>query len=537
MSTPKKKSRAERARDVALYRYSLIRSLADPQLSATERGRLVRQLADQVHLGPCGEPVTVSRASLDRWIRAWRAGGFDALIPAERQVAPRTDAEALELAVRLKREHPARTAAHIARIVEAERGWAPSPRTLQRHFARLELDTRPDGNPPRVFGRFEAAEPDEMWISDGLHGPILDGNRAVLFALLDDHSRYVVGHRWGHGEDTLGMQAALHDAVKTHGCPRKLYCDNGAAYVSDQLAWSTAVLDIKLVHSRPGRPQGRGKIERWNRTVREQFLVEIDTAGGVRVTGRLEPAVHRVVSSALPPRPTFRDRRHPRPALPRRRPHPAAAGPGALRRAFLWREQRKVTAFATVSLHGNRYQVDAALVGRTVDLLFTPFDLTVIDVEYQGRAMGRAVGHTIGRHVHPAVKPAAWPPPRPPASTTCGCSRPPTKPRWARRSTTTPSPTTTTTITPPQPRARKTSQPPPPPRPPAPKPAEQRTTTMLDKIQSYFGFTAMPYGRALAPGMLFHSADHAQAVARIGYGIATRGITVITGEVEPGSHY
>jgi type II secretory pathway predicted ATPase ExeA len=58
---------------------------------------------------------------------------------------------------------------------------------------------------------------------------------------------------------------------------------------------------------------------------------------------------------------------------------------------------------------------------------------------------------------------------------------------------------------------------------------------MLDKIQSY-GFTTMPFGRALAPGMLFPSGDHAQAAARIGYGIATRGITVITGEVDPGSH-
>jgi len=57
---------------------------------------------------------------------------------------------------------------------------------------------------------------------------------------------------------------------------------------------------------------------------------------------------------------------------------------------------------------------------------------------------------------------------------------------------------------------------------------------MLDKIQSYFGFTTMPFGRALAPGMLFRSGDHAQAAARIGYGIATRGITVITGEVGVG---
>ena len=64
----------------------------------------------------------------------------------------------------------------------------------------------------------------------------------------------------------------------------------------------------------------------------------------------------------------------------------------------------------------------------------------------------------------------------------------------------------------------------------------KKTPNMLDKIQSYFGFTTMPFGRALAPGMLFSSGDHAQAAARIGYGIATRGITVITGEVDPGSH-
>ena len=49
---------------------------------------------------------------------------------------------------------------------------------------------------------------------------------------------------------------------------------------------------------------------------------------------------------------------------------------------------------------------------------------------------------------------------------------------------------------------------------------------MLDKIQSFYGFTRMPYGRNLAPGMLHQYADHAQAAARIAYGINTRGITV-----------
>ena len=413
-----RKSRASRARDIALFRYALIRPLADPALSPVQRGRLVRELAERVHVGPFGEPVTVSRASLDRWIRTWRAGGFDALIPAERQVQPRTEAAVLELAIALKREHPRRTAEQIARIVAQQQGWAPTARTLQRHFARLELNTRPDGNPPAAFGRFEAAEPDELWVSDGLHGPIIEGRRAVLFTLLDDHSRYLVGHRWGHGEDTLGMQAALHDAVKTHGCPRRFYADNGSAYSSSHLAWSAAVLDIRIVHSEPGRPQGRGKIERLNRTVRDQFLVEIDTAGpGVSgggigsgcgslaelnrlFTAWVHQQYHRSEHSETGATPA--DRYHAPRTTPTRRPDPAV-----LRRAFLWREQRTVTSFATVSLHGNKYEVEPALVGRSIDLLFTPFDLTLIEVEYQGRPMGRAVPHKVTRHVHPAVKPDA----------------------------------------------------------------------------------------------------------------------------------
>jgi putative transposase len=148
--------RAERARAVGLFRYALVRAAADPQLSARERGALVRQLAAVEHAGPFGQPVRVSRATLDRWIRAWRAGGFDALVPDARRVAPRTEAQVLELAAALKRERPQRTAVQVRRVVVAHLGWAPSERTLQRLFERLELNTRPDGQPPQAFGRFEA---------------------------------------------------------------------------------------------------------------------------------------------------------------------------------------------------------------------------------------------------------------------------------------------------------------------------------------------------------------------------------------------
>ncbi len=213
--------------------------------------------------------------SLDRWIRAWRAGGFDALVPSTRHAEPRTGASVLELAAALKREVPARTAAQVAAILAEHAGAAPSARTLQRHFARLELNTRPDGSPPAAFGRFEPAAPNERWTGDALHGPVVAGRKTYLFAFIDDHSRALTGYRWGHSEDTIRLEAALRAGLACRGVPKVVYLDNGAAMVSKQLLRALAVLGIQLTHSRPGQPAGRGKIERFFRTVREQFLVEL----------------------------------------------------------------------------------------------------------------------------------------------------------------------------------------------------------------------------------------------------------------------
>jgi putative transposase len=177
----------DRAREIGLFRYALIREAADTALSSRQRGRLVRELAAVEHAGPFGARVRVSRVTIDRWILAWRRGGFDALVPSARAAEPRTTAAVLELAAALKREVPARTAAQVAAILAASTGTAPSARTLQRHFVRLELNTRPDGTPPRSFGRFEAAERNDLWTGDALHGPVVGGRKSYLFAFIDDH--------------------------------------------------------------------------------------------------------------------------------------------------------------------------------------------------------------------------------------------------------------------------------------------------------------------------------------------------------------
>ncbi|HSJ44182.1 MAG TPA: transposase family protein [Euzebyales bacterium] len=80
------------------------------------------------------------------------------------------------------------------------------------------------------------------------------GSKALLSAFLDDHSRLVVGHRWGRSEDVLRLEAALRRGLASRGVPKRIYVDNGSPFISHQLQRACAVLGIRLVHSRPGRP-------------------------------------------------------------------------------------------------------------------------------------------------------------------------------------------------------------------------------------------------------------------------------------------
>ena len=391
----------DRAQAVGLFRYSLIREAADAAMSSRQRGEWVRRLASETHLGPDGERVRVSRNTLDRWVRAYRAGGFEALVPAPRHVDARTPVALLELAEALRIEEPARTASQIARVIAESKGWSPSARTIQRHLARAGLPWR-GAEAPKAFGRFEAEGPNELWTGDALHGPVIAGHKTYLCAFIDDYSRAFVGYRWGYAEDTLRLEAAFRSGLSARGIPRRTYLDNGSAMVSRQLLRACATLGIVLVHSRPGKPQGRGKIERAFRTVREQFVVELAHADADSLealnslfSAWVESVYHRHVHSETNQAPLER-------FLSAGAPKPASLS--QLKEAFLWAERRRVTKTATISLYTNFYEVDAALVGEQVELVFDPFDLSDIEVRFQGRSMGKAVPRRIGRHVHPHAR-------------------------------------------------------------------------------------------------------------------------------------
>jgi len=411
-------ARRERAREIALFRFGVIQDALDPGLTAKQRGRLVRSIAAGEHPGPQGMPVRVSRANLDRWLRAYRTGGFTALVPVPRRVAAAIPAPVLELAIALKKEAPDRTAAQIAAILAATAGWAPAERTLQRHLADAGLTrTRPDGRVPAAFGRFEAEQPNARWVGDACHGPVVAGRKAILIAFLDDHSRLVTAARWGYAENAMALRETLRIGLASRGRPKVVYVDNGSMFIDASLRRTCAVIGAKLTHSQAGRPQGRGKIERFFRTVRDQFLVEINDAvagTGTPVSNLAElnslfdawvhQVYHRRIHSETEQTPLQRFLAH---------GAPTPVSGDMLTEAFRWGEWRTVTSTAQVNLHGNLYDVDPSLVGSKVELVFDPSNMDDIEVRAHSRSYGKAVPSRIRRHVHPKARTEPAPAPVP----------------------------------------------------------------------------------------------------------------------------
>lgn len=407
----------DQAEAIALHRWAVIAEAANSRLGSAERGRVVRAAAARTHAHPDGSQRRYSRNTLDRWIRAWRGGGLEALRPVERADAGavREHPELFEEAAALRLELASRSAAGIAEILWHRHGVRVPERTLRAHLRRRGLSREALAAEPKAFGRYEAERPNERWITDVLVGPWVphprvDASvRAKLFLIVDDHSRLLVHGRFMAAENTRAGQDVLRAAIVRRGLPEALYADNGAPFSNHMLARTCAVLGIRLIHSAPYSPEGRGKQERLNRYIRERFLTEathvgIDSLDGLndRFGAWVDQVANRRThaETGMTPEARFAAGGPPR-----------AAEPARLVEAFRWSAQRKVTRTATVSLDGNHYCVDPALVGRRIELRFDPEDLATIDVFVEGRPAGVATPLVIGRHTHKAVPQAARPAP------------------------------------------------------------------------------------------------------------------------------
>jgi putative transposase len=376
--------------EIALHRWAVIAEAAAAGLTAGERGALARQVAARAHAHPDGSSRRYSRGTIDRWIRAWRAGGLEALKPSPRADTGvvRAHPELFAEASALRLELPGRSAAQIASILFHRHGIRVSERTIRGQLRRAGLAREALAAEPKAFGRYEAARPNERWITDVLVGPWVpypkrEGSaRARLFLIVDDHSRLLADGRFFAHENARACQDLLRRAITRRGVPDVLYADNGAPFSNAWLARTCGVLGIRLVHSRP-YSEGRGKQERLNRYIREAFLAEA-THHGIESLDALNDLFAAWAAQVANRRVHAETGQMPISRFEVGGPH-RQADPARLREAFRWSVTRKVTRTATVPLEGNAYAVDPALTGRRVELRYDPEDLTRIDVFLDGK--------------------------------------------------------------------------------------------------------------------------------------------------------
>jgi putative transposase len=215
---------------VALHRWAAFAEAANGKLTARERGALVRQIAARAHAHPDGSSRSYSRGTIDRWLRVWRKGGLDALRPAGRSDTGivRAHPELFAEASALRLELPGRPAAQIASILYHRHGITVSERTVRGQLRRAGLHGEALAAEPKAYGRYEAAAPNERWITDVLAGPWVpfprrDGSvRGRLFLIAGDHSRLIVDGRFYGQENARACQELLRRAITRRGLPQVL---------------------------------------------------------------------------------------------------------------------------------------------------------------------------------------------------------------------------------------------------------------------------------------------------------------------------
>lgn len=399
--------------EIALFRYTVIRPLVDTGPPGYKIASCLKDISNTSHQDWRGRWIKVSVKTLKRWTNAYQRKGFDGLKPKDRcdiGSVRATSTEILDLAESLKREAPERSSAAIAVMIKRSKGREVSERTIRRHLARRGATFHElRGQGQRAYGRFEKDTPNDMWIGDAMHGPKIPNpadpsktKKTYLFGFIDDHSRIIPHGEFFFDESLPRLERAFKVAIEKRGLPKALYVDNGAVFISNQLDLICARLGIRRILSTPGEPAGRGKIERFFRTVRQRFLVEVEVEGVATLVelnksfiAWLEVDYHQRIHSETRQTPLERFTTLFTPHVP---------DPTTLHQAFLWEEERTVTKTATVSIAGNRYEVDQHLVGRKVTLRFDPFDLSRIEVFFRNESFGEASPHILKSHTHKAVQ-------------------------------------------------------------------------------------------------------------------------------------
>jgi len=378
---------------LALFRLSVLGPLASRErLERGELKRLIKELAKHPYEIPGSKRAYLSEKTIQHWYYLWRRGGIDALAPKPRQdrghskLPPAVQAAILAC----KKQNPRRSIDTLKRLLEEQgvvaRGVL-SRSSIHRLLQQHGVSRPPPSETVTERRSYQAACAGDLWYGDVMHGPRLTiagrERRVYLVSLMDDASRLITHSAFCLGETALDIEGVLKQSLLKRGRPKKLVVDNGAAYRAKSLQSICARLEIRLVYCRAFDPQAKGKLERYHRVFRQQFLSELnpDAIGElIDLNARLWAWVdnvyhcraHSGLEGATPLQRYQADLAHIR---------PLGLAATQLDNLFHHRLQRKVRNDATVSYQGQFFEVPYALMGRTVMLVVDPHAQQPLAVE------------------------------------------------------------------------------------------------------------------------------------------------------------
>jgi putative transposase len=395
---------------VAVFRFSVISDFVNGiQMARDERRRLIRDKCDRKWQIPFSEKTRISKGTIRRWIRLYMNsnGDLKSLYPKDRSDQGRSramDEDTCCGLIELRLENQAATVPQLIEQMNRRKlitpGIALNNSTVYRFLHQQDLMSQ-TMHKPKDCRKFEAELPNDMWQSDVMHGPMVEfGGRmrkSYLVAFIDDHSRLIPHSEFYLSEATVSYLDAFEKALLKRGLPRKLYVDNGAAFRSKHLQYITASLNIALIHARPYKPQGKGKIERWFKTVRSCFL----SAFKGKTLNELNDALDVWVNE------TYHRKKH---SSTGQTPFERftsemeclRTAPENLKDHFRTVARRKVAKDRTITLNGKLYEAPVALIGKQVELLYHNEDQSHVEIRWDQKSYGMV--REVDLHVNCRVK-------------------------------------------------------------------------------------------------------------------------------------
>ena len=386
----------EQKKQVAVFRFGVISDFVSPtRLGWGERARLLGEKCARPWQIPFSHRTRLSPATIRSWIRLYEKGGqrLESLYPhsrSDRGQGRALDPETTLALMGLRREMPTAAVKTLIRtaqqrgIVEPQQYLGES--TVWRLLKREGLMERAE--PAAVDRRrFEAQLPNDLWQSDVMHGPSVavegKNRKTYLIALIDDMSRLICHAQFYLSENLNAYLDCLRQALLTRGLPRKLYVDNGPAFRSFHLHQITASLGIALIHAKPYQPEGKGKIERFFRTVRADFLPTVRAQSLIDLNTALDRWLREV----------YHNREHRstgQTPLARYAAHCECvrAAPKDLPDHFRQQARRRVAKDRTVALAGRLFEAPIALIGKQISLFYHAHDPARVEARYEGKSYG-----------------------------------------------------------------------------------------------------------------------------------------------------